>query len=219
MQKISAIIAIVLWSCFAFAADSQVSKLANAFDAHYNAVRSLKAEFIENYSGAGISRTETGTLTLKKPGKMRWDYREPRSKLFVSDGKTAYFYVPGERQARRAAVKKLDDLRSPLRYLLGKSRLEKELTKLHVDAAAHPSIQGNIILAGIPKGMEDRVQQVQLELTTDGHLVGITIEEMDGSRTDFRFSNMMENLMTADSVFRFVPPSGVEVMEAKEISQ
>ncbi len=66
-------------------------------------------------------------LWLKRPGKMLWDYREPQPKVFVTDGKWAWFYVPGERQARKAAVKKLDDLRSPLRYLLGKTKLERNL--------------------------------------------------------------------------------------------
>src|SRR3954463_11699526 len=95
-----------------------LDKVADDLDRHYNDLRSLRAGFTETYRGAGITRTESGTLWLRRPGKMRWDYMEPREKLFVTDGKIAYFYVPGERQARKAPVDKLDDLRSPLRYLL-----------------------------------------------------------------------------------------------------
>ena len=61
---------------------------------------------------------------------MRWEYRSPKEKLFLSDGKDAWFYIPGDRQVRRTSVKKLDDLRSPLALLLGKTRLEKELDGL-----------------------------------------------------------------------------------------
>ena len=104
-----------------------VHAIAQAVDERYNHLRSLQAEFTEIYRGAGMERTESGTLWLKKPGKMRWEYRSPREKLFLSDGKDAWFYVPGERQVRRTAVKKLDDLRSPLAFLLGKTKLEKEL--------------------------------------------------------------------------------------------
>ena len=89
-----------------------------------------QADFTETYTGAGMTRTESGTLLLKKPGQMRWDYDQPRPKMFVTDGHTAWFYVPGEKQARRTPVKQLDDLRSPLRYLLGKTKLEKELDGL-----------------------------------------------------------------------------------------
>src|SRR5271157_6171935 len=93
---------------------ADVKTVAADVDAHYNRLRSLEAEFTEIYRGSGMERTESGTLWLKKPGKMCWEYRSPREKLFVSDGKDAWFYVPGERQVRRTAVKKLDDLRSPL---------------------------------------------------------------------------------------------------------
>src|SRR5689334_1071088 len=109
---------------------SDLSSLASAVDSHYNHLRTLQTDFTEIYSGAGTERTESGVLLLKKPGKMRWEYRSPREKLFVSDGHAVWFYVPGENQARRSEVKKLDDLRSPLAFLLGKTKLEKELQGL-----------------------------------------------------------------------------------------
>src|SRR5260370_37451037 len=104
-----------------------VHAIAQAVDERYNHLRSLQAEFTEIYRGAGMERTESGTLWLKKPGKMRWQYRSPRDKLFLTDGRNAWFYVPGERQVRRTRGKKLDDLRSPLAFLLGKTRVDKEL--------------------------------------------------------------------------------------------
>jgi outer membrane lipoprotein carrier protein len=107
-----------------------VRATALAVDRHYNHLRSLRAQFTESYRGAGVERVEEGTLSLKKPGKMRWQYRSPTVKLFVGDGKQAWFYVPGDQQARKTAMKKLDDVRSPLSLLLGKSRLEKELQGL-----------------------------------------------------------------------------------------
>src|SRR5690348_707462 len=114
----------------AVAAPPDIHSLAEAVDRRYNQMRSLQADFTETYRGPGIDRTESGTLWLKRPGKMRWEYREPKEKLFVTDGKNAWFYVPGERQARKTSVKKLEDLRSPLQYLLGHTKLEKELDGL-----------------------------------------------------------------------------------------
>jgi len=98
-----------------------VKSLAAAVDAHYNHLRSLEAEFTQLYRGSGMERTESGTLWLKKPGKMRWEYRSPKEKLFVSDGKDAWFYVPEDRQARKESAKKLEDVRSSLAFLLGKT--------------------------------------------------------------------------------------------------
>src|SRR5208282_289805 len=120
-------------SCSAALAEDSVASVkavAAGVDAHYDHLRSLEAEFTEIYRGAGMERIESGTLWLKKPGKMRWEYRSPREKLFVSDGKDAWFYVPEDRQARKTDARKLEDIRSPLAFLLGKTKLEKELRGL-----------------------------------------------------------------------------------------
>lgn len=192
-------------------------KLADSVDKHYNRLNTLETEFSEEYRGGGLARTESGTMWIKKPGKMLWQYTAPRQKLFVTDGKTAWFYVPGEKQARRASVKKLDDLRSPLRYLLGHSKLEKEFTGLSLAPDQQPISAGDIVLRGVPKGMEDRVSMVLLEVTPENRLARIYIEELDGSQTDFRFKNQKENVPVADARFTFKPPAGVEVMQATEL--
>jgi outer membrane lipoprotein carrier protein len=211
-------IAIVLFCITArsFAADDALKKISSAVDAHYNSLQSFKAAFVETYSGNGISRRESGTLALKRPGKMRWDYREPTPKLFLSDGKIAYFYVPGERQARKAAVKMLDDFRSPLRYLLGKTKLEKEFDHLIIADAPASKIPGNIILSGVPKGMADRVTRVLLEITPQSQIQRIVIEEIDGAATEFIFSNIQENIPLNEAEFHFTPPPGVETIQATD---
>src|SRR5271157_6452323 len=149
-------------------AQTDVRALASKVDQRYDHMRTLEAQFTETYNGAGMNRTESGTLLLKKPGRMRWDYDQPRPKLFLIDGSTAWFYVPGEHQARRTPVKQLEDLRSPLRYLLGKTKLEKELDGLSLAPDTKPLNPGNVVLRGVPKGMHERVAQTLLEVTPDG---------------------------------------------------
>jgi outer membrane lipoprotein carrier protein len=192
-----------------------VHAIAQAVDERYNHLRSLQAEFTEIYRGAGMERTESGTLWLKKPGKMRWQYRSPRDKLFLSDGRDAWFYVPGERQVRRTAVKKLDDLRSPLAFLLGKTKLEKELQGLSLAPDITPLAAGDVVLRGVPKSLADRVSQVLLEITPDHWIGRILIEEVDGSVTEYRFSSHRENVDVPDQRFQFVVPDGVEVIEGE----
>ncbi len=194
----------------------EVHKIAELVDKHYNSLQSLQTSFVEVYRGGGMTRNETGVMYLKKPGRMRWDYETPTHKVFLTDGKTAWFYVPGERQARRTSVKQLNDFRSPLRYLLGKTKLEKEFKDLSV-MTSDKSAPGNTVLRGVPKGMEDRVQETRLEIAPDGTIVRISIEELDGSFTEFRFQGPKENIQLADSRFQFKPPPGVEVMEATEL--
>jgi outer membrane lipoprotein carrier protein len=192
-----------------------VHAIARAVDNRYNHLQTLQAEFTETYRGAGIERSESGSLWLKKPGKMRWEYRSPKEKLFLSDGKDAWFYLPGDRQVRRSSVKKLDDLRSPLGFLLGKTRLEKELDGLSAAPDVAPLTAGNVVLRGVPKAMGDRVNEVVLEITPDYHIARIQFEEADESVTEYRFSGERENVAIADQLFRFSPPPGVEIVDGE----
>jgi outer membrane lipoprotein carrier protein len=198
---------------FAVAAPApDVRAIAQAVDNRYNQLRSLQAEFSEIYRGTDTERTESGTLWLKKPGKMRWEYHSPQEKLFLSDGKDAWFYLPKDRQARRIPVRQLDDLRSPLAFLLGKARLEKELQGLSIAPDVSPLTPGNVVLRGVPKALSGRVSQVMLEITPDPHIARIIVEEVDGSETEYRFSAQKENVEISGEHFRFEPPPGVEVI-------
>jgi outer membrane lipoprotein carrier protein len=192
-----------------------VHAVAQAVDERYNHLRSLQAEFTEIYRGAGMERTESGTVWLKKSGKMRWEYRSPRQKLFLSDGKDAWFYVPGERQAQRTAVKKLDDLRSPLAFLLGKTKLEKELQGLSLAPDVAPLAAGDWVLRGVPKSLAERVRQVLLEITPEHWISRILIEEVDGSVTEYRFNDYREDVAVPDQRFQFAVPDGVEVVDGE----
>lgn len=190
-----------------------VKAVAQGVDDRYNHLRSLEAEFTEIYQGGGIQRSETGTLRLKKPGKMRWDYRSPEEKLFVSNGKDAWLYLPQEKQARRSALKNLDDLRSPLAFLLGKAKLEKELQGLSFAPDVQTWKDGDSILRGVPKGMEDQVEQVLLEISPDYRIVRILIQGRDDSITEYRFSDQKENVPLSDKQFEFSPPPGSETID------
>lgn len=185
--------------------------VAQLADAHYNRLHSLRAHFTESYEGLGMTRSESGTLSLLKPGRMRWDYASPAGKVFLSDGKYAWFYTPGGSQIQRIAVKQLDDLRSPLSFLLGHTQIEKELTGLNLTTGAH----GEEVLTGQPKGQENRVRRVALTIMPkDGSIAGIEIEETDGAITRFTFTDEQTNATLPGSSFHFTPPAGVPVVDA-----
>ncbi|MGA8442431.1 MAG: outer membrane lipoprotein carrier protein LolA [Candidatus Sulfotelmatobacter sp.] len=202
----------------AFAED--VHSIAQGVDEHYNHLHTLQMKFAEIYSGSGMERTESGTLWLakggmKKPGKMRWEYRSPREKLFVSDGRDVWFYVPGDRQVRRTEARKLDDMRSPLAFLLGKSKLEKELRGLSLAPDVAPLGAGDVMLRGVPPAMADRVNEILLEVTPEHQIARIVIDEVDGSSTEYRFSDQKENVAIPEGQFEFRPPVGTEIVEGE----
>lgn len=217
--NLAALLLLLLLCSQSLVAQSDVHALAAKVDQRYNRMRTLEARFTETYSGAGIQRTESGTLLMKKPGRMRWDYDQPRPKLFLTDGHTAWFYVPGEKQVRRTPVKQLDDLRSPLRYLLGKTKLQKELNGLSLAPDQKPRNPDDVVLRGVPNGMDDRIEQTLLEITPDGLIARIVVEERDGSITEFRFLQQQENVEIPDGQFRFTPPPGTEVVAGTEFTE
>jgi len=205
--------------CFALAANSAASSsipdvltLSKRVDRHYNALHTLQSEFVEKYRGNGIDRTESGTLWIKRPGRMRWEYREPRAKLFITDGKTAWFYAPGDQQARSTPSRKLDDLRSPLAYLLGRAKLERVFEGLALAEDVPPLSAGNFVLRGKPRGLAGHLAQVLLEVTPEGRIDRIVAEGQDDSVTEYRFLASKEDEAIPDERFRFVPPAGVEVV-------
>ncbi len=219
IRRAAALLAVALALSAGVLADD-VHSIAQAVDEHYNHLHSLQAEFTEVYRGSGMERTESGTVWLakggmKKPGKMRWEYRSPREKLFVSDGRDAWFYVPGDRQVRKTEARKLDDIRSPLAFLLGKSKLEKELQGLSLAPDVAPLATGDVVLRGVPQAMADRVSEILLEVTPEHRITRIVIAEVDGSATEYRFSDQKENVEIPAGQFEFRPPAGVETVEGE----
>jgi len=192
-----------------FARAQDADSLLRSVDEHYNRLVSLRARYTEHYAGMGIDRTESGVLLLKKPGRMRWSYDQPEGKLFVLDGKFAWFYTPGDAQAQRTSAKQLDDLRSPLRFLLGHTQLKKELVNVSVTQDSH-----GIHIAGVPQGMEQRIHRLTLDVTSTGEIQHMKLEEIDGAITEFAFTHVQENVPTREADFVFSPPSGVAVVDA-----
>ncbi len=204
--------AVLSCACMAPSLHAQLSAsqtaLLKTVDDHYNHLTSMRTRYVERYSGMGLSRAESGTLLLKKPGRMRWSYDTPAGKVFVLDGKFAWFYTPGDPQAQRIPARQMDDLRTPLRFLLGHTQLIKELDRISVA----PDASGDLI-SGIPKGMENKVKLLSLHVTAAGIITAMKLEELDGATTEFAFSEMQENIPARDIDFTFTPPAGVAVVE------
>jgi outer membrane lipoprotein carrier protein len=184
------------------------AEIAGRVDRHYNALHSLSVHFVQRYAGMGLNRKESGVLLLKKPGKMLWTYTDPDGKIFLLDERFGYFYSPGETEAQKVEEKTLDDLRSPLRFLLGHTELEKELTGLTVNSDG----SGNYVLAGVPKGLEQRVVSLKIVAGADGTIRSMEIDETDGVRNSFDFSGELANAPAPNTAFVFTPPPGVHVV-------
>ena len=206
--------AAVLWLASACPAHAQQlppkdsAALLSRVDALYNHLTTLSTRYTEQYTGMGMSRSESGTLTLKKPGRMLWKYDTPAGKVFVFDGHFAWFYTPGDPQAQRIPAKQLDALHTPLRFLLGHTQLGKELEGVIVSQAGD-----HLRIVGTPRELADRIRLLTLDVTPAGLITQMKLEEADGAVTLFRFTDIQPNAPATDAEFTFTPPAGVVVVQ------
>ncbi|HEX6068267.1 MAG TPA: outer membrane lipoprotein carrier protein LolA, partial [Longimicrobiaceae bacterium] len=154
----------------------------------------------------GKAIVEKGSLSLKPPGRMRWEYRDPEKKTFVSDGRTFYFYVPADRQV---IVREQADSRGiPALLLSGRGDI---LTQFAVTEEAAPA-PGLRRLRLVPRAADPEIDHVLLDADDAARIRGITIVDAQGSRSQFTFDSFKENVGLPDSLFRFEVPRGVEVV-------
>lgn len=195
------------------AQSTELDQLVTGLQKKYNKLRTLSVDFTQIYNSPSEgSRREAGRLLLKKPGRMRWDYTFPENKLFVSNGRVMYEYVPTDNYATKTSVREADDMRAPFMFLLGRGNLRGEF-KLIEFAKESPVRGGNKVLRMIPKKTQEfRELLIEVEPNTL-QLARLSFIDSDGSRSDFLFSNVRENTPARTELFFFKAPPGVEVRE------
>lgn len=193
-----------------------LDQLLSQLEASYRGVKTLRAEFTQTYTWGERTRVESGTVTFARRGLMRWEYRQPSEKLYVSDGRTLLLYIPEERQLTRSAVRSSEDIRVPFRLLLSRVELRKLFSRIEFAdrALAHPA--ENRVLRGYPKrGAEDDFREVLIEVTPAFDIRRLVVLFPDRSGMEFRFERVERNVAVSPSLFRFAPPPGTEVIEQK----
>ncbi len=182
-------------------------------EARYNHAQSLKLDFSQTYAGVGHapSHTESGTLYLKKPGRMRWEYSQPPGKLFLSDGKEVYLYTPDQNRAEKSKLKESEDMRAPLAFLLGKLDFGREFQ----DFQTRPEGENTWITAA-PKNKNAEFSKVEFLAAPSGEILRLKVTGLGNTRLDFTFSHEQINVPVAAALFVFHPPPGTEVVEADQ---
>jgi outer membrane lipoprotein carrier protein len=190
-------------------ADANLDALLNRVETRYNRARTLQVLFNEQYLRPGVGqKIESGTLELRKPGRMRWDYRKPAGKLAVSDGKFLYLYDPEQNQAQRFKMQDTEDLRAPLAFLLGKLHFQKEFKNIQ----GRPEGAGTRIAAE-PRSDNLPYSTVEFLVTPEGRIQEVKVTSFDRSVLDYTFTGEKVDPPLADSLFQFQLPPGAQLTE------
>lgn len=178
----------------------------------YNTPKTMQIRFEQSFRGAGSpARRENGILYLRKPGKMRWEYRYPEGKLFVSDGALVWVYDPAEGVAERGKLKGSDDLRAPLAFLMGRLDFRRDFERFAAEAEGE-----NVRVKAVPKSKTSPYREVQFTVSPRGELTQVAVTGQDASVMNFKFSDEQLNPALADRLFTFQPPPGARVVDAPE---
>jgi outer membrane lipoprotein carrier protein len=193
----------------ALSADASLDALLNRVENRYNRAKTLQVLFSQRYLRPGVGqKIESGTLELRKPGRMRWDYRKPAGKLAVSDGKFLYLYDPEQNQARRWKMQDTEDLRAPLAFLLGKLHFQKEFKNIQ----GRPDGAGTRITAE-PQNDNLPYSAVEFVVTPEGRIEEVKVTSFDRSVQDYTFADEKMDPPLSDRLFQFQLPPGAQLTE------
>jgi len=186
---------------------SPAEALARRVEARHRGVRDLTARFVQTYRSGALGRevVEKGVLSLKPPSRMRWEYREPEKKTFVSDGKTSFFYVPADRQVIRRETSDARDL--PAMLLSGHADIVGTF-----EVALETGPAGLQRLRLTPRKPEPEIEQLYVDVDAGDRIRAILVLDAQGNRSQFAFEDIRENVGLDDRLFRFEVPRGVEVI-------
>ena len=132
--------------------------------------RDLHVEFRQSLvSGAlGVGDSERGTMILQRPGRMRWDYEEPESKVAIIDRGLTLLYLAEDEQM---ILGRLDGEGDLLPRLLGAERPLRELFSAGLEATPELGGEGAFYRLRLrPLDESAAVQSVLLALDAERRL-------------------------------------------------
>lgn len=189
------------------------AEIAQAVQQQYDRVKDFTADFSHTYEGGVLKKkaSERGTVQIKKPGRMRWEYTAPEKKSFVSDGRKVYSYIPADKQVMVNNVPPDDEATTAVLFLAGKGNLTRDFKVSYADGAA----EGTWALRLDPKQQQNDYDWLVLGVDAKTlQIRSLTAADQQGGRSTFQFSNYRENTGVPDHVFAFRIPRGVDVINA-----
>jgi len=208
----------------ALAAAEDVKEVVKKVQARYEETRDLQADFKQTTKIEGFKTpiSSSGRVYIKKPGRLRWDYREPNVEEIYVKGNEVMMYVPEHKQVLVGKLTQMAASQAPLQLLQGIAKLEE-----HFDVETTPGgdrREGGVpLLTLLPKPTEPEslrtLARIVLELQPKTYFIKtVSLHEISGNVSTFHFTNLRANTGLKTALFDFQIPPGVEVVKAPTLS-
>ena len=191
----------------------QLETMVAQLQKKHEGIRTFSARFqLKELRRSGREATESGIVMMKRPGKMYWEYDHPNRKVFVSDGKTTYFYVPKDKQVTVSELD-LEEVRTPLLFLIGRGNIQRDFAASW-EQEEQPVGEETVLLRLTPRRHQPEFTHVLIELFPASHRIHrLAVIDPIGDRIEYTFTEFKENVRIPNSKFRLKVPSEVEIIE------
>ena len=193
------------------AAATEEQKALDSIQKQYESVKTITARFVQKSYVKTMNQTleAKGKVQIKKPGKMKWVYNAPEPQVLVSNEKILWLYIPDEGQVTKVPVESIYSSNTPALFLAGKGKLTDTFDVMKVSTE-----KGLITVVLIPKEEDNSVDQLALVANSKSYqIVGSTVYDKLGNKTEINFSDIRINEKIPESTFQFEVPAGVELLD------
>ena len=190
-----------------------LDQFINKVQQSYHDVRAIRADFTQTYDAAGVSRVESGTVVFARGGRMRWDYRSPEEKVFLSNKKEVLLYLPAQQQLNRSSVKQSEDFRVPFRLLLSRIDLKKVFSRFEdANKQFQHAAEDRVVIAYPKHADKIGYKRVVMEFDPQMDIRRLLILYANNTVMKFKFNHIDRNPGLAAAMFELTPPPGTQVI-------
>jgi len=211
---LGALLLLSAWSTRAAGAAASAQEVVHSVQERYDATQNFAADFAQQMriEAGGQVIKSSGQVWFKRPGRMRWVYASPEPQTIIADGETLWIVQPADNQVLKAPLAQAFESRTPVSFLLGVARIEKDFRATLLS----PADDGRLRLQLDPQSSEDgSLGALILEVDPETYdVAAATIRDPLGNETRVELKDMRRNEEVDETLFRFDRPAGMDVIEA-----
>jgi len=191
-----------------------VEEVVGHIQEEYNRTQDLTAHFVQKAYNKAMNQTQTatGTVYIKKPGQMRWDYDSPQAQVFIMNQEKFWWYTPQSKQVIVKPAREAFDSHLPLAFISGVGSLRQDFNIQF--APDQPQTKEVYTLELVPKQPQVNLKKMWLKVDKKNYRIQeVVMYDFYGNITTLEFSQHKLNTGLKTSIFQFEPPLGVQVIQ------
>lgn len=189
-----------------------LDKAVENIQSTYQMTNDLTADFTQETYVAVLDKTviNSGALRWKKPGRFFIEYTGGQPRQYISNNKTMWVYVPGDTQVEVYRVSDKTISKEALEFMRGFVNIKKNFSITGWKKAG-----SSTDLTLVPLSSGAPYSKLKCHFRGDNLLNQVTIYNVTGNISTYKFANIRINTGLTDKLFQFKKPGGVKAVYIK----